>query len=180
MWSPGWDTKTKVHLEWPRSLLRPCLRPLLPGGAPSSVAFVPGSLRLAAHPKPRDSKPRHEAKNCQRDPRLFCHIHFAIWQVGVQNMFQEGGSKKFSKSLLGSLSHYAESSASLVLGCPPPAMWCCVTHDGGCQLSVTRKRKTCSRWGWSWLYWLLWDFSRWHHNNSSIPIITKITTISSY
>lgn len=95
-----------------------------------------------------------------------------------------GESKKFSKSLLGSPRHFAESSASLVAGFAPPAMWCCVTQDAECQLRATgtKKKKKAALGGGgeasAWFYWLLLDFSRWHHNNSSTPIIIKITTIS--
>lgn len=48
--------------------------------------------------------------HCQQS-QIVCHIHFIIWQVGVQNMLQEG-SKKFSKSLLGSPSHLLNQALS--------------------------------------------------------------------
>ena len=57
-------------------------------------------------------------------------------------MLQERGSKKFSKSLLGSPSHSAGSSASLaslLLPCDAESL-----GVGGCQLSATRKRKALS------------------------------------
>ena len=128
-----------------RSLLLPCLWSVLPGGAPALLPLCQG-------------------------PRGWQHtlrFHATAWSTSLSARSQivlshtlcnmtsrrpkyapRGGSKKFSKSLLGSPSHSAESSASLVPGFPPPAMWCCVTGGRECQPSTTRKRKACSRWQW--------------------------------
>ena len=51
-------------------------------------------------------------------------------------------------------------------------------------LSLSIVNFHCSKWGphhgIKYFQWLLWDFSRWHHNNRSALIIIKMTIIDSY
>lgn len=178
----GWDPKEKG----PSGLLQ-VPTPALPLTHPARQSFIlglpslPGFLRLTAHPEPRDSKPQHEGNNCQRAPRLFCHIHFAIWQVGVQNMLQEGEPEIFQK--------HTWHPKSLLNKCQPsswlPSLRQAVLCPSGRGVPLERRQEKKSPLSVAlepstWLHWLLWDLSRWPHNNSYISRIIKMTTVNRY